>query len=62
MHSNSYTIVIADRRTGVVRRFTVGLRTVLAVTITVVTLPVLIGLGAAWKARRLPEHPDVKTV
>ena len=51
MHSNSYTIVIADRRTGVVRRFTVGLRTVLAVTAVIVTLPILIGLGAAWKAK-----------
>lgn len=51
MHSNSYTIVIADRRTGVVRRFTVGLRTVLAVIISLVTLPILIGLGAAWKAK-----------
>jgi murein DD-endopeptidase MepM/ murein hydrolase activator NlpD len=51
MLSNRYTIVIADRRTGVVRRFTVGLRSVLAVVTTVVTLPVLIGLGAAWKAK-----------
>lgn len=51
MHSNSYTIVIADRRTGVVRRFTVGLRTVLLVVTTIVTLPILIGLGAAWKAK-----------
>ena len=51
MHSNSYTIVIADRRTGVVRRFTVGLRTVLAVTSAIITLPILIGLGAAWKAK-----------
>jgi murein DD-endopeptidase MepM/ murein hydrolase activator NlpD len=51
MHSNSYTIVIADRRTGVVRRFTVGLRTVLAVVIGIITLPILIGLGAAWKAK-----------
>ena len=51
MLSNRYTIVVADRRTGVVRRFTIGLRTVLAVATTVLTLPVLIGLGAAWKAK-----------
>jgi murein DD-endopeptidase MepM/ murein hydrolase activator NlpD len=51
MLSNRYTIVVADRRTGVVRRFTIGLRMVLAVATTIVTLPVLIGLGAAWKAK-----------
>jgi murein DD-endopeptidase MepM/ murein hydrolase activator NlpD len=51
MLSNRYTIVVADRRTGVVRRFTVSLRACLAVVVTVVTLPVLIGLGAAWKAK-----------
>ena len=31
MLSNRYTIVVADRRTGVVRRFTIGLRSALAV-------------------------------
>lgn len=51
MLSNRYTIVIADRRTGLVRRFTVGLRPFLAVVGTIVTLPILIGLGAAWKAK-----------
>jgi hypothetical protein len=51
MLSSRYTIVIANRRTGVVRRFTIGLRTLIAVVGTVVTLPVLIGLGAAWKAK-----------
>jgi len=51
MLSNRYTIVIADRRTGVVRRFTISLRAVVSVVACVVTLPVLIGLGAAWKAK-----------
>ena len=51
MLSNRYTVVIADRRTGVVRRFTIGLRPLLAVVSMAVTLPVLIGLGAAWKAK-----------
>jgi murein DD-endopeptidase MepM/ murein hydrolase activator NlpD len=51
MLSNRYTIVIADRRTGVVRRFTIGLRPFLAVVGTVVTLPILIGMGAAMKAK-----------
>lgn len=51
MLSNRYTVVVADRRTGVVRRFTIGLRPFLAVVTTVVTLPILIGLGAALKAK-----------
>jgi murein DD-endopeptidase MepM/ murein hydrolase activator NlpD len=51
MLSNRYTVVIADRRTGVVRRFTIGLRAALTVASVVVTLPVLVGLGAAWKAK-----------
>jgi murein DD-endopeptidase MepM/ murein hydrolase activator NlpD len=51
MLSNRYTIVVAARRTGVVRRFTITLRAVLAIVITTITLPVLIGLGAASKAK-----------
>ncbi|HUU34966.1 MAG TPA: M23 family metallopeptidase [Vicinamibacterales bacterium] len=51
MPSTRYTILLADRQTGVVRRFTVGLRPTLIVITTVVTLPVLIGMGAAWKSK-----------
>lgn len=51
MLSNRYTVVIADRRTGVVRRFTIGLRPLLSVVGTILTLPILIGFGAAWKAK-----------
>jgi hypothetical protein len=51
MPSTRYTILLADRQTGVVRRFTVGLRPAMIVLGTVVTLPVLIGMGAAWKAK-----------
>lgn len=51
MHSRRYTIVIADRRTGVVRRFTIGLWPALATVTGVMALPVLIGAGAAMKAR-----------
>ena len=51
MPSSRYTILLADRQTGVMRRFTVGLRPALAVISTVVTLPILIGMGAAWKAK-----------
>jgi murein DD-endopeptidase MepM/ murein hydrolase activator NlpD len=53
MLSKRYTILIADRSTGITRRFTISLR---AVAITVVTMlvlctvPVLVGLGARWSA------------
>jgi murein DD-endopeptidase MepM/ murein hydrolase activator NlpD len=51
MRSNRYTIVIADRQTGVVRRFTVRLRTVVVSATVLASLPILVGLGAAWKAK-----------
>lgn len=50
MKSRRYTVVIADRTTGVVRRFTVSLKPTLALAAAVFTLPVLIGLGARWSA------------
>jgi murein DD-endopeptidase MepM/ murein hydrolase activator NlpD len=49
--SRRYTIVVADRRTGVVRRFTVRLWPTVAAGTFVLALPVLIGTGAALKAR-----------
>jgi murein DD-endopeptidase MepM/ murein hydrolase activator NlpD len=49
--SRRYTIVLADRRTGVVRRFTVGLWPSVAASTFVMALPVLVGTGAALKAR-----------
>lgn len=49
--SRRYTIVLADRRTGVVRRFTVRLWPTVAAGTFVLALPVLIGTGAALKAR-----------
>lgn len=45
-----YTVVIADRTTGVVRRFTLSLRPALAVIALLFSLPVLVGLGARWSA------------
>lgn len=51
MLSKRYTIVLADRTTGVVRRFTISLKSALMVSVTVVSLPILIGLGAALKAK-----------
>jgi murein DD-endopeptidase MepM/ murein hydrolase activator NlpD len=54
-----YTVVIADRSTGVVRRFTVSLRPALTVVAVLFSLPVLIGLGARWSA--LAEVKDLRT-
>jgi murein DD-endopeptidase MepM/ murein hydrolase activator NlpD len=51
MLSRRYTIVLADRTTGVVRRFTISLRPALVLVLMTVTLPILIGTGAAMKAR-----------
>ncbi len=50
MLSRRYTVVIADRSTGVVRRLTVGLRATILCVTGVLALPVLIGLGAKWSA------------
>lgn len=44
-----YTVLIADRSSGVVRRLTISLRQFAVVTTTVVVLPLLIGLGARWR-------------
>lgn len=51
MPSKRYTLVLADRTTGVVRRFTISLRPVIIGAISIVTLPILIGSGAALKAK-----------
>ena len=51
MLSRRYTIVLADRTSGVVRRFTISLKPTLVIVLSIVTLPMLIGLGAALKAR-----------
>ena len=51
MFSTRYTILVADRRTGVVRRFTVGLWPGAIALAVVVSLPILVGMGAAWKAK-----------
>jgi murein DD-endopeptidase MepM/ murein hydrolase activator NlpD len=51
MLARRYTILIADRSSGVVRRATISLRPALALVASVLVLPVLIGLGAKWSAR-----------
>jgi murein DD-endopeptidase MepM/ murein hydrolase activator NlpD len=51
MRSRRYTVVIADRRTGILRRCTINLQATIAVTATIFALPVLIGLGARWSGK-----------
>jgi murein DD-endopeptidase MepM/ murein hydrolase activator NlpD len=52
MLSRRYTLLVADRTSGVVRRVTIAARPAIAVACAVVTLPVLFGVGTAWKAKR----------
>jgi murein DD-endopeptidase MepM/ murein hydrolase activator NlpD len=51
MRAKRYTVLIADRSSGVVRRVGVSLRPATAIAIGVFSLPILIGLGAKWSAR-----------
>src|SRR5262245_35036288 len=46
-----YSVVIADLSSGAERRLHLPVRPIVAVVGAVVTLPILIGLGAAWKAK-----------
>lgn len=54
--AHRYTIVIADRRTGVYRRVSVRLRPIVIGAALVLVLPVLIGLGLKWSARAQIAH------
>jgi len=60
MPGRRYTVIIADRSSGVVRRVTIGLRPTLAVVAAVLMVPVLIGLGAKWSTR--VEMEEIRTV
>ena len=51
MASKRYTIMLADRSSGVVRQVTVSVRPLVAAGCVLFALPVLIGFGAAWKAK-----------
>jgi murein DD-endopeptidase MepM/ murein hydrolase activator NlpD len=50
MPARRYTLVIADRQSGALRRFTISLRPTLGVMAALFALPVLMGLGARWSA------------
>ncbi len=49
MFRRRYTVLIADRTSGVVRRLTVSLRAVAAVVAALLSVPILLGLGAQWR-------------
>jgi hypothetical protein len=51
LSSRRYSILVADRTSGVVRRFTISLWPSVAAVAGVFALPVLVGLGARWSAR-----------
>src|SRR5437762_1380819 len=51
MRALRYTVLIADRSTGIVRRVGVSLRPAIAVVLGILSIPVLMGLGAKWSAR-----------
>jgi murein DD-endopeptidase MepM/ murein hydrolase activator NlpD len=57
--SRRYTVVLADRTSGVVRRFTISLRPTLAAIAVVLSLPILVGLGIRWSA--LAEVSAIRT-
>jgi murein DD-endopeptidase MepM/ murein hydrolase activator NlpD len=46
-----YTILVADRTSGVVRRATIAIRLAVLAVCLVLAVPILIGFGAAWKSR-----------
>jgi murein DD-endopeptidase MepM/ murein hydrolase activator NlpD len=50
MPGRRYTVALIDERTGT-RHLSVPVRPVVAVTCAALTLPVLVGFGAAWKGR-----------
>ncbi len=49
--SGRYTVLVADRSSGVVRRATVPIRPIAITACVVLATPILIGMGAAWKAQ-----------
>jgi murein DD-endopeptidase MepM/ murein hydrolase activator NlpD len=51
MRARRYTVLIADRTSGVMRRLTISLRPALLSVTAVLALPILIGLGARWSAK-----------
>jgi len=51
MASRRYTILVADRSSGAVRRITIAARPIAIAACVVLATPALIGFGAAWKGQ-----------
>ena len=51
MPSRRYTLIVADRTSGALRRVTLSVRPVAITAGVLASLPILIGMGAAWKAQ-----------
>ena len=51
MSARRYTVVIADRSSGVMRHLTLNLRATVLGCAGVLALPILMGLGAKWSAQ-----------
>lgn len=51
MAAKRYSILVADRRTGIVRRFTLSLRPALGIVAVLGLLPTLVAIGALSKSR-----------
>jgi len=56
MARGRYTVVIADRSSGVLRDLTINVRTLVGAVAAVLALPILMGLGAKWSARTEIDH------
>ncbi|HUF24591.1 MAG TPA: M23 family metallopeptidase [Vicinamibacterales bacterium] len=50
MRLTRYTILVANRESGVVRRFTLPLKPLVLGALALMAVPVLVGLGARWSA------------
>lgn len=62
MRSPKYTILVANRQTGAVRRFTIARRPAVLTTLAILSVPVLVGLGARWsgeaRIQQLAQHGE----
>lgn len=59
MLARRYTVLVADRTSGVLRRVTVNLRWFIGVVLAVLSVPILMGLGARWSAQTEIEQTRV---
>ena len=50
MLKNRYTVVVADRSSGVIRRITLNLRSAIGLLVAILGTPILLGFGVSWLA------------